>query len=205
VRLVVCDDHRLFAEPLAFALEGRGHSVVVTLSPDDAVRAVDEDEPDMVLMDLRFPTGSGLEAVAEIHRWHPLCAVVVLSGSGDDNSAAVAAAAAGAAGFLRKDQPLSAVFAAVMRIAAGHDLLPPPPHADAGSHGRRLLGGLTERERQVLARLTKAEDTATIARSLGVAPSTARTHLQSLLHKLGVTTRLQAVTLVADAGLDVEW
>jgi two-component system nitrate/nitrite response regulator NarL len=207
VRLLVCDDHRLFVEPVAVALEGRGHQVVVTTSPAEAVRTVAEDEPDMCLMDLRFPDGDGMEAIAEITRGHPLCAVVVLSGTADPHAVGDALAA-GAAGFVRKDQPLSAVFAALDRIAAGRRPPPPPPPTDVHAQGkgrtRQLVDGLTRRERQVLGCLVKAEDTDGIARALGVAPSTARTHLQSVLRKLGVNNRLQAVTLVADAGLDVE-
>jgi len=64
-----------------------------------------------------------------------------------------------------------------------------------------LVEALTDRERQVLRSLVEAEDTVAIAHTLGVAQSTARTHLQNVLLKLGVHTRLQAVTLVADAGL----
>ncbi|MFD2092811.1 response regulator transcription factor [Blastococcus deserti] len=207
MRLVLCDDHRLFAEPVAVALEGRGHQVVVATSPAEAFRAVAEEEPDMCLMDLRFPDGDGIDAIAELTRGHPLCAVVVLSGTADPG-AVDEARAAGAAGFVRKDQPLSAVFAALDRIAAGRPPAPPPPPADVDGQRRgptrQLLDALTQRERQVLRCLVHAEDTVGIARSLGVAPSTVRTHLQRVLQKLGVNNRLQAVALVANAGLDVE-
>jgi DNA-binding NarL/FixJ family response regulator len=210
VRLVLCDDHRLFAEPVAVALEERGHQVVVTSSPAEALRAVAEDEPDVCLMDLRFREGDGdgIDAVIELRRRHPLCPVVVLSGTADAH-VVQAALDAGAAGFVRKDQPLNAVFAAVDRVAAGREPTPPPPLTDVRPHHdggvRQLIGGLTSREREVLRCLARAEDTVAIARSLGVAPSTARSHLQSMLHKLGVNSRLQAVALVAHAGVDVEW
>jgi DNA-binding NarL/FixJ family response regulator len=132
----------------------------------------------------------------------------VLSGSVDVRDLS-AAAAAGAAGFLRKDQPITAIFDALDRIAAGREVaLPPLPRPAARSDEqvevRRLVGHLTARERDVLRRLVEAEDTVVIARALGVAPSTARTHLQNVLQKLGVHTRLQAVALVVSAGLDVE-
>jgi DNA-binding NarL/FixJ family response regulator len=203
VRLVLCDDHRLFAEPLAFALQQRGHRVVLTATPDEAIRAVDDDEPDACLMDLRFPGGTGFEAIATIRRDHPLCPVVALSASADPD-AAEAARSSGAAGLVRKDQPLSAVFTALDRIAAGRVPVPAagsprrPEHTPAPS----VVDDLTQREREVLRCLVRAEDTATIARTLGVAPSTARTHLQSLLTKLGVHSRLQAVALVAAEGVE---
>ena len=206
MRLVLCDDHRLFAESMADALTSRGHEVVVAASPAEALRAVDEHQPDLCLMDLRFPHGNGLDAVTEISTRHPFCAVVVFTGSVDADDVA-AATAAGAVGLLRKDQPVSAVFEALLRIADGHELLPPPlPRVDLPpSEERRvrdLVAGLTRREREVLGLLLEAEDTSVIARSLGVAPSTARSHLQRVLEKLGVHSRLQAVALVAGLPLD---
>jgi two-component system, NarL family, nitrate/nitrite response regulator NarL len=208
VRLVLCDDHRLVAEPIAAALEARGHQVVLTTTPADAVRAVAEEEPDLCVMDLRFPDGSGAEAIAVLRRRFPLCPVVVLSGIADAR-AVEAALAAGAVAFLRKDQPLSAVFSALERIAAGREPPPPPPPVDPrpalDGRGGPLVDRLTRRERQVLDCLMQAEDTDEIARSLGVAPSTARTHLQSMLRKLGVNTRVQAVALVAGTALDGDW
>jgi two-component system nitrate/nitrite response regulator NarL len=206
VRLVLCDGHRLFAESMAGALEARGHLVVVTTSPAGAVHAVDEHEPDLCLMDLRFPGTSGLDAVSAIRAQHPFCDVVVFTGSAAADDIA-AAGAAGATGFIAKDQPVAAVFDAIRRIARGQQLPPPPSlQADAApTEGRRVRGlidSLTRREREVLHLLLDAEDTAHIARSLGVAPSTARSHLQSVLEKLGVHSRLQAVALVADLAVD---
>ena len=203
MRLVLCDDHRLFAEPLAFALEQRGHRVVLTSTPDEAIRAVENDEPDACLMDLRFPGGTAFGAIAAIRRDHPLCPVVVLSASADPG-AAEAARSSGAAGLVRKDQPLSAVFTALDRLAAGRVPVPSSgsPRRQEPAHLTSVVDDLTQREREVLRCLVRAEDTPTIARTLGVAPSTARTHLQSLLTKLGVHSRLQAVALVTAAGVE---
>ncbi|HEV7726765.1 MAG: two component transcriptional regulator, LuxR family [Modestobacter sp.] len=208
MRVVLCDDHRLFVEPLAAALTVRGHEVAVVHRPADVVGAAEQHQPDVCVLDLRFPEGDGLDAVAALRSWRPECPVLVLSGSVDVRDLS-AAAAAGAAGFLRKDQPITAIFDALDRIAAGREVaLPPLPRPAARSDEqvevRRLVGHLTARERDVLRRLVEAEDTVVIARALGVAPSTARTHLQNVLQKLGVHTRLQAVALVVSAGLDVE-
>jgi two-component system, NarL family, nitrate/nitrite response regulator NarL len=208
VRLVMCDDHRLFAEPFAAALTLRGHEVLLTTSPAEALRAVDEREPDVCVMDLRFPEADGIAAVAELRRRHPSCPVVVLTGS-EDVRDLTAAAEAGASGFLRKGQPVRAIFEALDRVVAGREVLMlPSPTGPAATRGdtelRQLVGHLTSRERQVLRHLVEAEDTRGIARALGVAPSTARTHLQSVLVKLGVHTRLQAVALVVAAGIDRE-
>jgi two-component system, NarL family, nitrate/nitrite response regulator NarL len=207
MRILLCDDHRLFAEPLATVLERRGHEVVLTTSPAAAVQAVEQFRPDVCLIDLRFPDGDGIEAAAELRDRHPWCTVVVLSASVDERDVS-AARAAGAAGFLHKDQPVAAVLDALDRIVAGAELtVSRRPHATGmgeKARVRRLLGHLTAREREVLRGLVRAEDTRAIARALEVAPSTARTHLQNVLVKLGVHNRLQAVALVVDMGMDGE-
>lgn len=206
MRFVLCDDHRLFVEPFAAALGARGHDVVVVTSPGAVLRTVDRYRPEMCVVDLKFPDGSGLDVIAQLHQRHPGCRVVVLSGSPNPRDAA-AAAAAGAAGFLRKDQPISAIFSGLDRIAAGGTVTPAPfrdrEHGER-ANVRKLLDHLTNREREVLQRLLGAENTLHIARSMGVAPSTARTHLQNVLFKLGVHNRLQAVALVTGAGMENE-
>jgi DNA-binding NarL/FixJ family response regulator len=198
----------LFVEPFASALALRGHEVTVTTSPAEAIRAVDEREPDVCVMDLRFPDGESFDAIAELRRAHPSCPVAVLTGSeGTDDLAT--AAATGAAGFLRKGQPVSTLFEALERIATGRDLaMVPRPRSAATpqdtARSRQLIGHLTAREREVLQHLVDAQDTLAIARALGVAPSTARTHLQNVLLKLGVHTRLQAVAVAVEAGIGAE-
>jgi DNA-binding NarL/FixJ family response regulator len=206
VRALLCDDHRLFVEPMAAALRMRGHEVVVVTERADAVIAARKFEPDVCVVDLRFPDGSGLDVVVELRERQAPCPVVVLSGSADAHDRS-AAAAAGAVAFLRKDQPIRAIFDALERIADGREALPPavsPPRfrTDEYARVRRLVGDLTGRERQVLRCLIRAEDTNAIARALGVAVSTARTHLQNVLLKLGVHSRMQAVALIVSAGVE---
>ena len=203
MRIVLCDDHRLFIEPFAAALGRRGNDVVVVTKPGALFRAVERHRPDLCVVDLKFPRASGLDLVAELRRRHPACRVVVLSGSASTRDAA-AAAALGVAGFLHKDQRMSLIFDALDRIAAGETVTPPlPRRPDSGErdHVDWLVEQLTNREREVLQRLIGAEDTLDIARAMGVAPSTARTHLQNVLFKLGVHNRLQAVALVVSAGI----
>ena len=208
MRIVLCDDHRLFVEPLGAALGGRGHDVVVTHSPGRALRAVAQHRPDLVIMDLAFPDGNGIDAIGRCAS-DTRPAVVVLSGSPDAQNKVAVATAAGAVAFLRKDQPVAAIFDALDRIAAGRPVAKPPvprprPHSDEYRRVRRLVELLTDREREVLLRLVEAEDTTEIARSMGVRTSTTRTHLQNVLLKLGVHTRLQAVALVVTTGIDRE-
>lgn len=208
MRIVVCDDNRLFVEPLGTALRSRGHEVVVATLPAQALQAVEDHDPDVCVIDLRFPEGDGREAVAEVRRRRPGCQVVVLSASDDPRDAA-ATIAAGAVAFLRKDQPITAIFDVVERVAAGGapGALPVSAASPRPSQrsGHQLVAMLTAREREVLKHLVAAEDTVKIARSLGVEPSTARTHLQNVLTKLGVHSRVQAVALALDAGIHHEY
>jgi two-component system nitrate/nitrite response regulator NarL len=206
VQLVLCDDQRLYAESLAAALERRGHEALVTCAPVDAIAAVDQRAPDLCVFDLGFPDGQGLGAVSDLRRRHPCCPVAVLSDVVDRRDLA-AAKSAGVAGILRKDLPLAALFDAFERIVAGQAVRAPRPARTIGTSSESIrvagmLDHLTGRERQVLRNLVDARDTVEIARCLGVAPSTARTHLQNVLIKLGVHNRLQAVTLVVGSGMD---
>jgi DNA-binding NarL/FixJ family response regulator len=207
VLIVLCDDHRLFVEPVARALRLRGHEAVITTSPAEGIAAVDRHHPDVCVMDLRFPDGDGMEAVAALRQRQPSCPVVVVSGS-DDPRDADAALRAGAVGVLHKALPISEIFDALDRVAAGEELtpaaVPRPVASDERTRVRELVHCLTMRERQVLGRLVEADDTVGIARSLGVSPSTARTHLQNVLLKLGVHSRLQAVALVVGSGVHQE-
>jgi two-component system, NarL family, nitrate/nitrite response regulator NarL len=208
VRVLLCDDHRMFVEPLAAALRARGHDVLVTVTPTQAVEEAPRYGPDLVVLDLVFPGVSGLAAVVKLRARAAGCPVVVLSASADPRHES-SALAAGAAAFLSKHQPIRSIFEAFEQVAAGRDVAPAPArrvHRRSAEHARvhQLVADLTERERQTLHCLLRALDTTEIARSLGVAPSTARTHLQTVLMKLGVHTRLQAVAVVVAAGIDGE-
>jgi DNA-binding NarL/FixJ family response regulator len=208
MRLVLCDDHRLFVEPLAEALARQGHDVVVAYTPARALAAAVRHRPDVVLLDLRSPDGNGLDILGALRARHVDCPVVILSASVDVEDFRMAARA-GAVGFLRKDQPVTVIAEALRRVAEGRPVPTPPlfrrrPRSSEHERVRRLVAELTERERQVLLLLVQAKDTTEICRSLGVGASTARTHVQNVLLKLGVHTRLQAVALVVAAGVDHE-
>ena len=179
----------------------------MTTTPADAVEAIAVHRPDVVMTGLRFPGYEGTDAVVLLCDRYPGLPVVVLTGSTDERDAA-AARAAGAVGYLQKDLPIRSVFSALEGFARGRTVAEPAPLVtsplSARARTRLLVSDLTERERQVLTRLMAAQDTVGIARSLGVAPSTARTHLQNVLNKLGVHTRLQAVALVTAGGVGGE-
>jgi two-component system nitrate/nitrite response regulator NarL len=208
VRIVLCDDHRLLIEALATALRARGHDVVaLATTPEDGYRAVLEHKPDVCVLDIFFPAGSGLDAAAKIVSECPECKVLILSARSDP-AVVHAALAAGAAGFVLKEESIDGIVLALDRVAGGAAVVDRqllraamrvrPEPARGGSERLRYLTG---REREALRRIAEGQSTKEIARAMRVSQSTARTHVQNVLTKLGVRSRLQAAALVAREGL----
>lgn len=213
LRVVVVDDRRLVAEALASALRVRGHRVLGAGSPAArAVELVQVKQPEICLFGCVAPEATGaLAPVARLHREFPRCAVVVL-GPVPSPLGVAAAFAAGARGYVRHDERIDGVERALARVRTGEVAVAPQllreaftellhPRDGAHAEGVRLAGLLTEREADVLVRIVEGEDTRRIAAGLGVAPSTARTHVQRLLTKLGTASRLEAAALAVRTGL----
>jgi len=211
MRLLVCDDHSLLLEALSMALANGGHEVVATaLDPDQAVEAAREHQPDGCLLDVNFPLGNGLAAIRRIHEVSPGTKVVILSGSITAGLVADAIAE-GAQGFVSKGKPMGAVIEALELALEGY-LAVDPLLLRAALRPRGpdddplwMLKFLTEREWHVMRCLIDGLSTQQIADRLAVKQSTARTHVQNLLIKLGVHTRLQAVALMTAHASDVTW
>jgi two-component system nitrate/nitrite response regulator NarL len=202
MRIVVCDDHRLLLEALSTALALQGFTVeAATTDPADAVAAVKLYDPDLLLIDLGFPDGNGLEAARELARSHPRTRVVIITGS-DDPAPLLKAMQIGVAGYVRKDLRLDGIVAALRQAAEGvlpidralvrrlssvaEPLTRPSPAFDL----------LTGQERVVLGCLVDGLRTSEIVSRLGISNSTVRSHIQAILYKLGVHSRLQAVALL---------
>jgi two-component system, NarL family, nitrate/nitrite response regulator NarL len=212
VRLVLCDDHRLLAEALATALRANGHQVVaVTTTPEAGYRAVVEHRPDVCLLDVGFPGASGLDVITRMTSACDDCKVLILSGRSNPDMVN-AALTAGAAGFVVKEQGIDRILQALDRVLEGQAVvessllraalsLPMPLRSPEGQR----LHSLTSREREALGRIAAGDSTKEIARAMHVSESTARTHVQNVLTKLGVRSRLQAAALVAREGLPDEF
>ncbi|MFE6223414.1 MULTISPECIES: response regulator transcription factor [unclassified Streptomyces] len=213
VRLVVVDDHRLLAEALASALKLRGHRVLAAAAPAaGAAEVVVGRAPEVCLFGTGAPAAPGaFDAVARIKRERPQVAVVVL-GPVPSPRGIAAAFAAGASGYVRHDERIEGVERALLKARAGEVAVAPQllagafaellnPAAQPDDEAQRLLRLLTRREVEVLVRVAEGEDTRLIATGMGIAPSTARTHVQRVLMKLGVGSRLEAAALAARTGL----
>jgi DNA-binding NarL/FixJ family response regulator len=203
-RVIIVDDHPLTRYALASLLGAHGFDVCGTAEDGaEAVREAERLRPDLVLLDLSMPGVDGLSALAAIRNASPGCEVVVLTASGTEDNL-LAAIRAGAAGYLLKTEPPE-------RIA---EFLEGVVHGDAalsGSVARRLLdrvrsgsdhgGGvpdaiarkLSARELEVLLLLDEHLGTDEIAKRLYISEHTVRSHVKSLLRKLGVSSRREAL------------
>jgi two-component system nitrate/nitrite response regulator NarL len=204
MRIVLCDDHSLLLDALRPSLVAHGHDVVAAVvSPDDAVDEVKRSQPDLVILDVMFPGDGGLRVVSAILEASPDTKVIFLSAVTQPELVAEALES-GAVGFARKDRGLEGILRTIERVTDGEVVIDPDLLRAVASHRRNgegtgvrwLTRFLTPREREVLARIVAGETTDQMAKAMGVARSTARTHVQSVLQKLGVHSRLQAATIV---------
>jgi DNA-binding NarL/FixJ family response regulator len=210
VRVVVADDQQLVREGLRLMLSLLdGVEVVgVAADGDEAVAAVAEHDPDVVLMDLRMPRCDGVTATRRVRAEHPRTQVVVLTTFAED-AEVLAALRAGARGFLTKDAAADEVARAVTRVAGGQADLDPEvqlrllallPQA-APATGTAPPDGLTDREVEVLRLIATGLSNAEIATQLVVSEATVKTHVNHLFAKTGVRDRAQAVAYAYRHGL----
>jgi DNA-binding NarL/FixJ family response regulator len=212
VRVLVVDDHDLFRTGLRSLLEEQGFEVADSDSGAAAVRRAPSFAPDVVVMDMNMPEMSGIEATPLVLEAAPNASVLMLTIATDD-SRVIDAVRAGASGYLLKNAELADIVTGIRAAADGHSAIAPrvagtllqsvrnsAPETPAGPPPPAL--DLTDRERAVLALLTKGCDNADIGRRLHVSPSTVKSHVSRLLDKLGVENRIQAATFAIRHGME---
>jgi two-component system nitrate/nitrite response regulator NarL len=195
--VLICDDHRLFAESLALALERRGYDVTHVPDPRSAVSAVRQCRVDVCILDRHFPAADGLDAIAPLREAAPGMRIVVLSGTGSHE--VQRRAEAEGAEFVSKDQPMRELVAVAEGGCGPYPSSAPPPVPPAWETA--VARSLTGREREVLARMVAGQGTKPMARELGITYATARSHIQSILTKLNVHSKLEAVAYAVGQGL----
>lgn len=205
MRIVLGDGHRLFIDALAEALTQDGVTVAaLATSPQEVLAAVARHRPDICLMATRFHTYGNFDVLGLIRGRYPQVKVVLLADSADP-AAASGVISSGAAGLIRKEQHLTEIIRTLSDVRAGEraldpDLPPPGPRdfrSPATGDSEWLVQLLTLREQEVLMLIMEGQSTKQIARSLAISLSTARTHIQSVLVKLGAHSRLEATSMVA--------
>jgi DNA-binding NarL/FixJ family response regulator len=211
IRVVVADDHYVFREGLRSLLATvPGIEVVGEAGATDEAVAVCLDLlPDVVVMDLRMPGAGGVAATEVIARSAPQVRVLVLTMHAED-AVVRQALRAGARGYLLKDAGPDEIIRAITALHADQAILDPQV-ASAVFHaaGRSADGDapaafrqLTDRERDVLARVARGHTNLAIATALGLSIKTVQNHVSNILLKFGVSDRAQAVVAAHDAGLD---
>ena len=213
MKIVICDGHRVFADALESLLRSAGHDVVGSaLSLEEATEILRHERADACVVDLRPPRSVKRPDIERAVRCAPGTVFVALSGSADA-ATLNHAAAAGVGGLALKGDAfgefLRVVTEAVARPQDGARAAEPVVWSKSAREVLRRGSGvaagpsqfLTEREREALGRLARGESTEAIARAMGVRISTARTHIDGVLSKLGAHSRLEAVAYAVREGL----
>ncbi len=203
VRVLVVDDHPVVRGGVVGWLAAQPDIDVVAEAADglEALAAVAEHAPDVVLMDLRMPRMDGVAAIERITAAHPAVRVLVLT-TYDTDADIVRAVEAGATGYLLKDTPLPQLADAVRAAARGETVLAPPVAARLVSRMRApAVEAPTPRELEVLAGVARGLTNADIGRELFIGEATVKTHLLRVFAKLGVDDRTRAVMLAVERGL----
>jgi DNA-binding NarL/FixJ family response regulator len=213
-RMMLIDDHTSFREPLAFMLNREPDLVVVSQagSLTEAREQLGDVkfEADVAIIDLELPDGSGVEFIDELREIRPRTLALALSAY-SNRILLARAIEAGAAGVVHKSSRLEDIIDGVRRLRAGEQLLSQQEVIEAVrfiSRQRRedreaelIIGKLTPREQEVLQALAEGLSDKEIAERLYIGIGTVRTHITSILAKLGVQSRLQALVFAVRHGL----
>jgi DNA-binding NarL/FixJ family response regulator len=214
IRLVVADDDPLVRMGLTMLLAGDPAIRVVAEAADgaEALAAVAEHAPDLVLMDIRMPNLDGLAATERIRAADAAPEVIVLT-TFDADEQVLRALRAGASGFLLKDTPPAEIVRAIHNVARGEAQLSPAVTRRLIAHvaedetarrrrrARAQLDRLSDREREVAVALGEGRSNAEIATALYMSLPTVKAHVSHAMAKLGLNNRVQVALLVHDAGL----
>lgn len=213
IRVVLVDDQTLIRQGIQILLELEHdmHVVGSAASGAEALDLVARERPDVVLMDIRMPGIDGVAATRELHRLHPEVGVIILT-TFDDDEYVFEGLKAGARGYMLKDADSAEIVAAIRAVAAGAALIQPSIArkvvaefsrlaASAPAQPAGLAEPLTEREREVLRAIAAGLSNREIAARLVITEGTVKNHVSSLLGKLDVRDRTQALIKARELGL----
>ena len=223
IRILLVDDHTLFRSGVRLLLQRQPDFAVVAEAGDgvEGLKRAKELQPDVILLDLNLPGLSGLETLQLLVQDLPSCAVIILTVS-EEGEELAQALRDGARGFLVKNIDADALTTAIRRAADGESVIAPsmtgklvdqfrvqasatganaPSGAGAAPAGRHRL---TAREMQIIQYLARGDSNKTIARELDVSESTVKIHVQNVLKKLNLTSRVQVAVYAVEHGLNGE-
>ena len=195
IRVLIADDHTVVREGLRHVLTGAPGFAVVAEAADasEAIRLAEQHQPDVVVLDISMPGGSGLQAVEEIRRRAPSTRILMLSVY-DQHEYVVESVRAGAHGYLRKDTTPAELRHAISAVFTGGAYFSPAVarHLTAAIRGQSEEAGqgmlelLTPREREVLIRIARGLTNKQAAAELGISTRTVEAHRDNLMKKLGI-------------------
>lgn len=206
LRLLVVDDHEVVRQGLAAVLGRREHFQVVAEAGTvaEAIEMAERFRPDLIIMDVRLPDGSGVEACREIRAEHPEIRVVMLT-SYPDEEAVLSAIVAGASGYLLKHVRARDLVAGLEAVARGESLLDPAVTEKVLERVRRIATGpyedelaqLTPQERKILLLVAEGKTNKEIAAEVFLSDKTVKNYVSSILSKLNLQRRAQAAAFMA--------
>ena len=211
-RLILVDDHTLFRDGLRTILQMEDDLEVIAdvESAEDIVELVWQLKPDLLLLDIRMPTGNGLEAVPAVVRISPETRVLVLTAC-DEQEEHVRALMLGAKGVVLKDSARNTLIEAIRTVCRGGFWIDPRMRrtvadevAQSGSSGgstRRGHTGLTDRELEIVRLVASGQKNKEVSAALTISERTVKTHLQNIFQKLGVRDRVALVMYALQHGL----
>jgi DNA-binding NarL/FixJ family response regulator len=206
LKVLLVDDHRMFTELLTQQLrEHRGIEVTgVAHTAAEALATVRNDPPDVAVLDYRLPDGNGAALAAQLHSDHPQLRMVMLTGY-QDEATLREAVEAGCCGFITKDLAVDEVVASVRTAHAGGAPISPALLArllpSFHKDSKHIRVSLTARELQVMQLLAEGVSNREIAERLFISSHTVRNHVQRIITKLGVHSKLEAVAVAGRLGL----
>ncbi len=214
IRILVVDDHTLFRRGLTALLSREAQFQVVGDAADagEAQRRAQALQPDLILLDNHLPGVNGVDALPALREAAPAARVLMLTISEDERDLA-AALRGGACGYLLKTMEGDALAAAIRRAMRGENVIAddmtgklvaafqaaaaPPPEAAPPAPGEAL----SPREREIVRLIARGASNKEIGRELGIAETTVKIHVQHLLRKLGLNSRVQAAVYASEHGL----
>jgi two-component system nitrate/nitrite response regulator NarL len=215
IRVMVVDDHTLFRRGLTALLARDARVQVVGDAADagEAQRRARELQPDVILLDNHLPGVRGVDAVSALQEAAPQARILMLTVS-EDEADLMHALRNRAAGYLLKTIEGAALIAAIERAVQGESVIAPEmthkmvaaylgatPGSSVSTQSPSLLSTLSVRELEILRGIARGSSNKEIGRTLGIAETTVKVHVQSVLRKLQVTTRVHAAVLATEVGL----
>ena len=204
IRVFLVDDHEVVRRGVRDVLQGSGEIVVVgeAGSVTEAREAIPAAAPDVAVLDVQLPDGTGIELCRDLRSDHPELACLMLTSFPDDD-AMLDAVVAGASGYVLKQVRGSDLVDAVRKVAAGHSLLDPDLRARAADRIRKgpeeddRLKHLTPQEHRILELLADGLTNRQIAEEMFLAEKTVKNYVSNLLSKMGMSRRTEAAVFAA--------